>query len=76
MACKQRGKQYPAIVKQQAGSTELEEQKVRKYSSLTLLAITVQTPNFGHYAAITSGFKSFLMIALWYSLGGLYLRLP
>ena len=24
----------------------------------------VQTPNFGHYAAITSGFKSFLMIAL------------
>ena len=37
---------------------------------------TVQTPNFGHYAAITSGFKSFLMIALWYSLGGLSLRLP
>jgi hypothetical protein len=36
----------------------------------------VQTPNFGHYAAITSGFKSFLMIALWYSLGGLSLRLP
>lgn len=38
--------------------------------------IPVQTPNFGHYAAITSGFKSFLMIALWYSLGGLSLRLP
>ena len=37
---------------------------------------SVQTPNFGHYAAITSGFKSFLMIALWYSLGGLSLRLP
>lgn len=39
-------------------------------------AVAVQTPNFGHYAAITSGFKSFLMIALWYSLGGLSLRLP
>ena len=39
-------------------------------------AQAVQTPNFGHYAAITSGFKSFLMIALWYSLGGLSLRLP
>jgi hypothetical protein len=38
--------------------------------------VAVQTPNFGHYAAITSGFKSFLMIALWYSLGGLSLRLP
>ena len=41
-----------------------------------LLGNAVQTPNFGHYAAITSGFKSFLMIALWYSLGGLSLRLP
>src|SRR5690606_2097730 len=34
-----------------------------------VLYLSVQTPNFGHYAAITSGFKSFLMIALWYSLG-------
>ena len=41
-----------------------------------LVYSAVQTPNFGHYAAITSGFKSFLMIALWYSLGGLSLRLP
>src|SRR5690554_7632185 len=28
--------------------------------ALELEAETVQTPNFGHYAAITSGFKSFL----------------
>lgn len=55
-------------------ATQLFSQK--GYDATRVSDIAVQTPNFGHYAAITSGFKSFLMIALWYSLGGLSLRLP